>query len=504
MPAAADPPAPPRLADGTLLRAEAFIDGLWQPAASGRRFAVHDPANGGWITDVADLDAQDAAHAIAAAPSAGAPWRRLTARERGGFLRRWAAQLLTNAEDLAQLICAEVGKPLREARAEVASAAAYLDWFAEEGRRAYGEIVPSHRPDARVLVLREPVGIVAAITPWNFPLGLVARKCAPALAAGCPVIVKPSELSPLSALALAVLAERAGLPPGLLAVLPASRENTPAVGSVLTGSPQVRLLSFTGSTATGRALMAACAGTVKRLSLELGGNAAFIVFEDADLDLAVAGAVAAKFRNAGQTCICPNRLLVAEGIYDSFAERLAEATAGLVVGDGRQDGTDIGPLINQAAVARLERQVSDALEKGARLVLGGGRHARGGTFFEPTLLTEVTPDMAVAREEIFGPVAPLMRFSGEAAAVRLANGTEHGLAAYIYTRDLGRALRVSEALEAGVVGLNESLVSTEVAPFGGVKQSGLGREGGRQGLEDYLETKYVLVGDQTPPGDVRP
>jgi succinate-semialdehyde dehydrogenase/glutarate-semialdehyde dehydrogenase len=394
--------------------------------------------------------------------------------------------------DLALLMTAEQGKPLAEARGEVAYGASFIEWFAEEAKRVYGDVIPEHASGKRIVVTKEPVGVVAAITPWNFPIAMITRKCAPALAAGCPVVIKPAEDTPLSALALAELAERAGMPKGVLNVITAG--DPAAVGGELTANPLVRKLSFTGSTEIGKLLMRQCAGTVKKLSLELGGNAPFIVFDDADLDAAVAGAMASKYRNTGQTCVCANRLLVQDGVYDEFAARLARAVAGLVVGPGLLGETQQGPLINEDAVAKVERHIADALAKGARLVTGGKRHALGGTFFEPTILADVTPAMLPAREETFGPVAPLFRFKTEDEAVAMANDTEFGLAAYFYSRDVGRVWRVSRALEYGIVGINEGIISTEVAPFGGMKESGLGREGSKYGIEDFLEIKYLCMG----------
>jgi succinate-semialdehyde dehydrogenase/glutarate-semialdehyde dehydrogenase len=399
---------------------------------------------------------------------------------------------MQHQEDLARLMTAEQGKPLAEARGEVAYGAAFVEWFAEEAKRVYGDVIPAAMNDRRYVVIRQPIGVVAAITPWNFPVAMITRKCAPALAAGCTVVVKPSELTPLCALALAELAQRAGFPPGVFNVLTTS--DAAAVGRVLTASPVVRKLSFTGSTAVGKLLIRDCADTVKKVSMELGGNAPFIVFDDADLDAAVAGAMASKYRNAGQTCVCANRLLIQDGIYDAFAEKLAVAVGGLKVGDGMAEGTSQGPLINQAAVEKVEQHIGDAVSKGARILCGGQRHAKGGTFFEPTILADVTPQMLLASEETFGPVAPLFRFHSEDEAVRMANDTEFGLAAYFYSRDIGRVWRVAEALEYGIVGINEGIISTELAPFGGIKESGLGREGSRYGMDEFTEIKYLCMG----------
>jgi succinate-semialdehyde dehydrogenase/glutarate-semialdehyde dehydrogenase len=479
------------LEDPRLLRQQAFVGGAWIDADDGRTFPVGNPADGTIIAQVPSLGAAETRRAIAAAEAAFPAWRAATAKQRAAVLRRWHDLLLANREDLARLMTLEQGKPLAEAAAEVAYGAAFLEWFAEEGKRAYGDIVPTPLPDRRILVLKQPVGVVAAITPWNFPIAMITRKAGPALAAGCTMVVKPAEDTPLSALALAVLAEAAGLPPGVLNIV----TGEPAViGAELTADPAVRKLSFTGSTEIGRLLMRQSAGTVKKLSLELGGNAPFIVFDDADLDAAVAGAMASKYRNAGQTCICANRILVQAGIHDAFAARLARSVAALKVGPGLEPGVQQGPLINLEARAKVEALIADALAQGARVVVGGNRHALGGTFFEPTVLADVTAAMAVVREEIFGPVAPLIRFETEADAIRIANDTVYGLAAYFYSRDIGRVWRVAEALEYGIVGINEGIVSTEVAPFGGMKQSGIGREGSRYGLDEFLEMKYVCFG----------
>ena len=479
------------LTDPSLLRYETLIDGRWTQADAGGTFPVTDPASGAVIAQVPAMGAAETRRAIAAAERAWPAWRALTAAERAAILRRWHDLMLAAREDLAQLMTAEQGKPLAEARGEIGYAASFLEWFAEEGRRVYGEIIPPHQADRRLLVMKQPVGVCAAITPWNFPTAMIARKAAAALAAGCTMVVKPAEDTPLSALALAVLAERAGLPAGVLNVVTGAPE---AIGAELTANPTVRKLSFTGSTEVGRRLMRQCAETVKRLSLELGGNAPFIVFDDADLEAAVAGAIESKYRNSGQTCVCANRLLVQSGIHDAFAARLAEKVAGLKVGPGAEPGVVQGPLINAAALAKVEAQLADALAGGARLLTGGHPHALGGTFFEPTVIAGVRPGMLVMREETFGPLAPILRFATEAEAIALANATEYGLAAYFYTRDLSRAFRVAEALEFGIVGLNTGIISTAVAPFGGIKQSGFGREGARQGIEEYLETKYLCVG----------
>ncbi|WIM04956.1 MAG: NAD-dependent succinate-semialdehyde dehydrogenase [Candidatus Nitricoxidivorans perseverans] len=480
-----------QLRDPALLRMEAFIDGRWTGGAA--TFPVHDPASGALLAEVPDLGAAETRRAIEAADAAWPAWRAKTGKERAAVLRRWFDLINASASDLALLMTSEQGKPLPEAMGEVAYGASFVEWFAEEAKRVYGDVIPPTMPDRRLVVLRQPVGVCAAITPWNFPMAMITRKVAPALAAGCTAVVKPAGQTPLSALALAELAQRAGFPPGVLNVVTCSEDNAPNVGAELTANPVVRKLSFTGSTEVGRLLMARCAPTVKKLSLELGGNAPFIVFDDADLDAAVDGAIMAKYRNAGQTCVCANRLLVQDGIHDAFAQRLAERVKALKVGAGTEAGVTQGPLIDGQALAKIEALVADAVAKGARVLTGGARHARGGTFFEPTVLSGVTPDMRCAREEIFGPVAPLFRFKDEAEAVALANATEYGLAGYFYSRDVGRAWRVAEALEYGIVGVNTGTISNEVAPFGGVKQSGIGREGSKYGIEDYLEIKYVCM-----------
>jgi len=476
--------------DQNLVRERAYVAGEWIEADSGRTLAVTDPAEGTVIARVPDLGAAETRRAIAAAKAAWPGWRALTAADRGQRLRRWQGLMLEHQEDLAQLMTAEQGKPLAEARGEIAYAASFLDWFAEEGRRVYGDIIPPHQVDKRILVLKQPIGVCAAITPWNFPSAMLTRKAGAALAAGCTLVARPASETPLSALALAVLAERAGIPAGVFNVVTGTSR---AIGAELTANPVVRKLSFTGSTVVGKLLMRQCADTLKRLSLELGGNAPFIVFDDADLEAAVEGAIQSKYRNTGQTCVCANRFLVQDGIHDAFATRLAQRASELRVGPGREPGVVQGPLINEAAVTKVETHIADALAKGARLLTGGGRHPRGGTFFQPTVLADLDAAMLVAQEETFGPVAPLFRFSTEAEAIALANATEYGLAAYFYTRDLARAWRVSEALEYGMVGVNSGLVSTAIAPFGGVKQSGLGREGSRYGIDEYLEIKYVCL-----------
>ncbi|CAN7754033.1 NAD-dependent succinate-semialdehyde dehydrogenase [Cupriavidus necator] len=479
------------LQDPGLLKCQCLINGEWQAAESGETEAIHNPASGDIVGHVPVAGALETERAIAAAEHAFARWRLRTADDRARILRRWYEMMIAHQEDLAQLMTAEQGKPLAEARAEIASAASYAEWFAEEARRAYGETIPSPWADKRIVVTREPVGVCAAITPWNFPVAMIARKVAPALAAGCTIIVKPAAQTPLSALAIAELALRAGVPPGVFNVVTGRAHE---IGKALTDSPVVRKLSFTGSTEVGRVLAAQCAPTIKKMSLELGGNAPFIVFDDADLDAAVEGAITAKYRNTGQTCVCANRLLVQDGVYDEFARRLAEEVAQLKVGNGMDAGVAQGPLIDERALCKVEDLVGDALQRGAKLLAGGRRHALGGTFYEPTVLADVTPDMRVAVEEVFGPVAPMLRFHTEAEAVALANNTHFGLAAYFYSRDVGRVWRVSSALETGMVGINTGLISTAVAPFGGVKQSGHGREGSHHGMKDYLEMKYLCMG----------
>ncbi|MCB1933158.1 MAG: NAD-dependent succinate-semialdehyde dehydrogenase [Candidatus Accumulibacter sp.] len=476
------------LNDPRLLRSDCYIDGRWEAADDGRTLAVIDPASGAAVADVPLMTAAETARAIDAAEAALPAWRARTAKERAVVLHRWYELIVENSEDLAQLMTAECGKPIVEARGEVAYGASFVEWFAEEGKRAYGESIPSPAGDRRLLTIRQPVGVCAAITPWNFPLAMITRKVAPALAAGCTVVVKPAEQTPLTALALARLAHDADLPAGVFNVLTGDPET---IGAALTASPVVRKLSFTGSTEVGRLLMAQSAPTIKKLSLELGGNAPFIVFDDADVDAAVEGALIAKYRNTGQTCVCANRLLVQEGVYDSFVAKLARRVQSLRVGPGSDEGVTQGPLIDEAALSKVQAHIDDAVRKGARVVTGGSRHPRGGTFFEPTVLADVSSVMRVAREETFGPVAPVFRFAEESEAVGMANDTEFGLAAYFYSRDVGRCLRVGEALEYGMVGINTGLISNEVAPFGGVKQSGLGREGSRHGLDEYLEIKYL-------------
>jgi succinate-semialdehyde dehydrogenase / glutarate-semialdehyde dehydrogenase len=462
--------------------------------ASTETFAVTNPATGDEIEHVPRHGVAETRAAIEAAERAYRPWRTRTAKERALVLRRLADLMLERQEELARLLTTEQGKPLAEARGEIAYAASFFEWFGEEAKRVYGDTIPSHQTDKRIVVLREPVGVTAGITPWNFPAAMITRKAAPALAVGCTMVVKPAEQTPLTALALARLAEEAGLPPGVLSVVTGNAEDAPVIGGELTSNATVRKLSFTGSTATGKVLMAQCAATVKKLSLELGGNAPFIVFDDADLDAAVEGAILSKYRNTGQTCVCANRLLVQDRVYDAFAAKLATAVRKLTPAPGFDEGATQGPLIDDRAVAKVESHIADATSKGAEVLVGGKRHARGGRFFEPTILTGVTPAMAVAREETFGPVAPLFRFATDEDAIALANDTEFGLAAYFYGRDIGRIWRVAEALEYGIVGINTGIISTEVAPFGGVKESGIGREGSKYGIEEFLEIKYLCLG----------
>ena len=478
-----------QLNDKNLFRQQCYINGEWVGAT--KTIAVTNPATGEQLGGIPALGKTETAAAVAAAYAAFPAWSARTAKDRATQLRRWYELIVAHTDDIAVLMTAEQGKPLAESRAEVAYAAAFVEWFAEEGKRMYGDVIPGHQPDKRLLVLRQPVGVVAAITPWNFPAAMITRKVAPALAAGCTVVCKPATQTPYTALALAELAHRAGLPAGVFNVVTGPARD---IGGVMTSDPRVRKLSFTGSTEIGKLLMQQCAGTMKKVSLELGGNAPFIVFDDADLDAAVTGAIASKYRNTGQTCVCANRLLVQSGVYEAFAKKLVAAVGKLAVGDGLKGVTDQGPLIDENALAKVEEHVADALAKGARVATGGKRHALGGTFYEPTVLLDVTPSMTVAGEETFGPVAPLFRFDTEAEAIRMANDTEFGLAAYFYTRDLARSWRVSEALEYGIVGLNTGLISTEVAPFGGVKESGTGREGSKYGLLDFTELKYVCIG----------
>ncbi|KTT13388.1 NADP-dependent succinate-semialdehyde dehydrogenase [Pseudomonas rhizoryzae] len=480
-----------QLKDPRLLRQQAYLDGNWVAADSGQTLTVTNPANGEIIGSVPKLGAVETRRAIQAAERALPGWRALTAKERAQRLRRWFELMLENQDDLALLMTWEQGKPLSESRGEIAYAASFLEWFAEEAKRVYGDVIPGHQPDKRLLVIKQPIGVTAAITPWNFPSAMITRKAGPALAAGCTMVLKPASQTPYSALALAELAERAGIPPGVLSVVTGSAGE---VGGELTSNPLVRKLSFTGSTEIGRQLMAECAQDIKKVSLELGGNAPFIVFDDADVEAAVEGALISKFRNNGQTCVCANRLYVQAGVYDNFVARLAQAVGSLVLGDGTQVGVTTGPLIDGKAVAKVGEHIADALSKGARLVSGGKPHALGGTFFQPTVLADVPATALVAHEETFGPLAPVFRFTSEDEVIERANDTEYGLAAYFYARDLSRVFRVAEALEYGIVGINTGIISTEVAPFGGIKASGVGREGSRYGIDDYLEIKYLCMG----------
>ncbi|MFM1987486.1 MAG: succinate-semialdehyde dehydrogenase [Pseudomonadota bacterium] len=482
-----------QLKDGSLLKAQGWIDGQWVGADSGATFAVTDPATGAKILEVADMGAAETRRAIDAAARALPAWRAKTAKERAAVLRKWFELIMAHTDDLALLMTTEQGKPLGEARGEVAYGASFLEWFAEEGKRVYGDVIPTVANDRRLLVIKQPIGVCATITPWNFPIAMITRKVGPALAAGCTIVAKPAEATPLSALALAELAHRAGVPAGVFNVVTGDARHAPEIGLEMCTNPTVKKVSFTGSTEVGRILLRQSADTVKKLSLELGGNAPFIVFDDADVDAAVEGAIASKYRNAGQTCVCANRLYVQAGVYDAFAAKLAEKVAQFKVGAGTEPGVTIGPLIEPAAIEKVKEHVADAVGKGAKVVLGGKPHAKGGLFFEPTVITGVTPAMKVAREETFGPVAPLFRFETEADAIAMANDTEFGLAAYFYSRDIGRVFRVAEALESGMVCVNSGLLSNEVSPFGGVKQSGLGREGSKYGIDEYLEIKYLCL-----------
>jgi succinate-semialdehyde dehydrogenase/glutarate-semialdehyde dehydrogenase len=481
----------PPLKDPKLFRQQCYIDGGWCAADDGGTIAVTNPASGETLGTVPGVGAAETRRAIQAANAAWPAWRAKTARDRAVILRRWSELMIANQEDLALLMTAEQGKPLAESRGEIDYAASFIEWFAEEGRRIYGDTIPGHQADKRIVVLKEPIGVSVAITPWNFPAAMITRKAGAALAAGCPMVLKPASATPYSALALAELAERAGVPKGVFSVITGSAA---VIGAEMTSNPLVRKLSFTGSTEIGKVLLKQCAGTVKKTSMELGGNAPFIVFDDADLDAAADGAIASKYRNAGQTCVCAQRLLVQDGVYDAFVQKLTERVNKLAVGNGMDKGVVIGPLIDDKAVAKVESHIADAVAKGARVVTGGKRHALGGRFFEPTVLTEVDPSMRISNEETFGPVAPLYRFKDEAEAIRMANDTEFGLASYFYARDLARVWRVAEKLEYGMVGINTGMISTAVAPFGGVKESGLGREGSHFGIDEYLEVKYLCMG----------
>ena len=486
-----NPVTPLPLKDASLFRQANYVGGKWIAADSGRVLAVRNPANGEVIGEVPAMGAAETRRAIEAAHAAYPAWRALTAKERAAILRRLNDLMLANADDLAVIMTAEQGKPLAEAKGEIAYAASFIEWFAEEGKRVYGDTIPQNAKGRRIIVQKEPIGVFAAITPWNFPAAMITRKAGPGWAAGCTGVIRPASQTPFSALAIAVLAERAGMPAGVCNVITGPSGE---MGAELTSNPLVRKLSFTGSTEIGARLLAQCAPTIKKTSMELGGNAPFIVFDDADLDAAVLGAMASKYRNAGQTCVCANRLLVQGGVYDAFAAKLKAAVEALRVGDGMEPGVTQGPLINAEAVAKVEAHIADAVKRGARIVTGGARHPRGGNFFTPTILADVSVGADIFREETFGPVAPLFRFETEEEAVKLANDTEFGLAAYFYARDVGRIFRVAEALEYGIIGINEGIISTEVAPFGGMKSSGLGREGSKYGIEDYLEIKYLALG----------
>jgi len=483
-----------QLKDARLFREVCYVDGQWVKAKSGGTVSVDNPATGEIIGSVPKLGAAETRDAIEAANNAFPVWSKKTGKERAAVLRKWFDLMMENQEDLARLMTLEQGKPLTESRGEVSYAASFLEWFGEEAKRIYGDTIPGHQQDKRIVVIKQPIGVVACITPWNFPLAMITRKAGPAIAAGCTVVLKPAAQTPFSALALAELAERAGVPKGVFNVITGPARE---IGGELTSNPVVKKLSFTGSTEIGKVLMAQCAGTIKKLSLELGGNAPFIVFEDADLDAAVEGAIASKYRNTGQTCVCTNRMLVQDSVYDAFAEKLVAAVKKLKPAFGLEPGANQGPLIDDAAVEKVESHIRDAQEKGAKVLVGGHRHPLGGRFFEPTILTDVTPAMDVAREETFGPVAPLFRFKTEAEAVALSNATEFGLAAYFYGREIARVWRVAETLEYGIVGINTGLISTEVAPFGGVKESGLGREGSKYGIDEYVEIKYLCFGGIT-------
>jgi succinate-semialdehyde dehydrogenase/glutarate-semialdehyde dehydrogenase len=480
-----------RLKDPALFKERACIAGKWVTADSAQSSEVRNPANGELLGSVPRMGAAETRRAIDAAHAAMGPWAKKTAAERARLMRRWFDLMMANQEDLAVIMTAEQGKPLAESRGEIAYAASFIEWFAEEGKRLYGDIIPGHQADKRIMVLRQPIGVVAAITPWNFPAAMITRKAGPALGAGCTIVIKPAQQTPFSALAMAELAQRAGIPDGVINVVTG---NAAEIGGEFTGNDKVRKLSFTGSTAVGKLLMAQCAKSVKKVALELGGNAPFLVLDDADLDAAVAGAIQSKYRNTGQTCVCANRFIVQSKVYDAFAQKLTEAVKKLRVGDGLKGETDQGPLIDTKALAKVEEHIADAQARGASVIAGGRRHALGGTFYEPTVLTNVSPDMMLAREETFGPVAPLFRVDTDEQAIQLANDTEFGLASYVYTRDLARSWRVTEALEYGIVGLNTGLISTEVAPFGGIKESGIGREGSKYGLLEFTELKYICVG----------
>ena len=484
----------PALQDPSLFRTQSYLNGEWIDADSGLRFDVDNPADGSVVGSVPDCGATETRRAIEAANAALPAWRAMTAKQRSGLLRRWYELMLLNADDLAVILTTEQGKPLAEAKGEVMYGASFIEWFAEEGKRIYGDVIPPHMADKRLIVIKQPIGVTAAITPWNFPNAMITRKAAPALAAGCTMVLKPAEQTPFSALAMAELANRAGIPKGVFNVITGAAHSSPAIGQELCSNPTVRKLSFTGSTEVGRILMRQSADTIKKLSLELGGNAPFIVFDDADLDAAAEGLMQCKFRNAGQTCVTANRIYVQASVYDAFAAKFGTRLASLKVGRGTDAGVNVGPLIDEQGLAKVEAHLSDALAKGAKVLIGGKRHALGGRFFEPTLLTDVPMSAKVSKEETFGPIAPLIKFNTEAEAIALANDSEFGLASYFFARDVGRVFRVGEALESGMVAINTGILSNEVAPFGGVKQSGLGREGSKYGIEDYLEIKYLCLG----------
>jgi len=479
------------LKDQSLFRQQCYIDGQWADADSKQTIVVTNPATGAAVGTIPRMLAAETRRAIEAADRALPAWRAKTGKERATILRKWFDLLLANQDDLALIMTTEQGKPLAEAKGEIVYAASFIEWFAEEAKRIYGDVIPPHQADKRIVVIKQPVGVCGAITPWNFPAAMITRKAGPALAAGCTMVIKPATQTPFSALALAELAERAGVPRGVMSVVTGSAKE---IGGELTGNPTVRKITFTGSTEVGRVLMQQCAETIKKVSLELGGNAPFLVFDDADLDAAVEGAMLSKYRNAGQTCVCANRILVQDKVYDAFAQKLADKVKALKVGPGTEAGVNIGPLIDANAVTKVEEHIEDAVAKGAKVVIGGKRHALGGLFFEPTLLTGVNTTMKVAKEETFGPVAPLFRFKTEAEGIAMANDTEFGLASYFYARDIGRIWRVGEGIESGIVGVNTGIISTEVAPFGGVKQSGIGREGSKYGIEEFLEVKYLCIG----------
>jgi len=480
-----------KLSDSKLFRQQCYVNGQWADADSGETIEVTNPVDNSVIGTIPRMGAAETRRAIEAAEVAQKEWRKLTGKERATILRKWFNLMMENQEDLAILMTTEQGKPLSESRGEIAYAAAFIEWFAEEGKRIYGDTIPGHTRDTRIIVMKEPIGVTAAITPWNFPAAMITRKAGPALAAGCSMVIKPATSTPYSALAMAELAARAGVPAGVLSVVTGASS---AIGAEITSNPIVRKLTFTGSTEVGRQLMAESAQNIKKVSMELGGNAPFMVFDDADLDAAVEGAMASKYRNTGQTCVCANRILVQDGVYDAFTEKLATAVRKLKVSDGMEDGAQQGPLIDMSAVEKIEEHIADAVSKGAKIIVGGKRHELGGTFFQPTVLTNVTPDMKVTHEETFGPLAPIFRFGSDDEGIAMANDTEFGLAAYFYASDLRRVWKVSEGLESGIVGVNTGLISTEVAPFGGVKESGVGREGSKYGIEDYIEIKYVCLG----------